>query len=128
MDPGEKTRQRSQHALVPLTQECGHDVFANAIAPQVVAAVAARMRGAVEVDPVVVGASGHAIPADADALTTEAKGPLEAVEIDTTRGVEVDQCAIHVVLPIQAMKKVLDVVHRSWLAVALQRSAAPVLN
>jgi hypothetical protein len=34
--------------------------------------------------------SGHAISAKADTLAAESETPLQAVEIDTTRGVEID--------------------------------------
>jgi hypothetical protein len=34
--------------------------------------------------------SGHAVSATADTLTAESETPLEPVEIDATRGVEID--------------------------------------
>ncbi|HXT15665.1 MAG TPA: hypothetical protein VN706_08545 [Gemmatimonadaceae bacterium] len=43
-----------------------------------------------KVDPMVLRAAGDAVPASADALTVESKAPLQPVEIDAARGVEVD--------------------------------------
>jgi len=107
LNPLEKSRQRRQDALVPLTQECGQNVFADSLAPQVIATVAARVRGRVEVDPVILGSSHDAITAEADALTAESKTPLQSVEIDATGGIEVDlHFVCHVLLPIQAVVQV----------------------
>jgi hypothetical protein len=78
LNPLEKSSQRRQDALVPLTQECGQNVFADSLAPQMVAAIAARVRGRVEVDPMILGSSRDAIAANADALT-----PKPAVELTT---------------------------------------------
>jgi hypothetical protein len=103
MSPCEKSRQRRDDALVPLTQECGQNVFADPFAPQVIAAVAAGMGGGVEVDPVVLSSSGDAVAAGADALTPKPEASLQSVEVDTTGGVEIDQhFGCHVLLPIQA--------------------------
>jgi hypothetical protein len=104
LNPLEKSRQRRQDALVPLTQECGQNVFADPLTPQVIAAVAAGVGGGVEVDPVILSSSGDAVAADADALTAKPEASLQTVEIDATRGVEVDQCLLrHLLLPIQAL-------------------------
>jgi hypothetical protein len=104
LNPLEKSRQRRQDALVPLTQECGQNVFADSLAPQVIAAIAARVRGGIEVDPVILGSSGDAITAEADPLTAESETPLQSVEVDATRGIEVDlHFVCHVLLPIQAV-------------------------
>src|SRR5689334_257348 len=88
--PREKSRQRRHDALVALTQKCGQNVFADPLAPQVVAAIAARVRGGVEVDPMVLSPAGNPVPAVADSLTAEAKAPLQTVEVDASSGVEVD--------------------------------------
>jgi hypothetical protein len=107
--PLEKSRQRRQDALVPLTQECGQNVFADSLAPQMIAAIAARVRGRVEVDPMILGSSRDAIATKADALTAKPETSLQSVEIDATRGVEVDlDFDYHVLLPIQAVVQVQD--------------------
>jgi len=105
LNPLKESRQRRQDALVPLTQECGQNVFADPLAPQVIAAIAAWVRGGVEVHPVNLGSSGDTVPANADTFTTKAEASLEPVEIDATCGVEVD---LHFIchfqlLPIQAV-------------------------
>ena len=103
MRPSEKMRERGQHALVPLTQKCGQNVFADSLAPQMVAAVAAWVRGGIEVDPVNLGSARDAIPANADTLAAKPEAPLQSIEIDAARGIEVDfRFHCHVLLPIQA--------------------------
>src|SRR3954447_5771207 len=88
--PREEPRQRRHDALVALTQECGQDVLADSLAPEVIAAVAARMRGGIEVDPMVLDTARDPVPAVADPLTAESKAPLQTVEVDASCGVEVD--------------------------------------
>src|SRR5579884_1713028 len=53
----------------------------------------------------ILGSSGDAIAAVADALAAETDAPLQPIEIDTARGIEVDHdFGVHVVLlPIQAV-------------------------
>ena len=104
LNPLEESRQRRQDALVPLTQECGQNVFADPLAPQMIAAIAARVRSRIEVHPVNLGSSCDAIPAESDALTAEPEAPPQSIEVDTAGGVEVDlhdHC--HVLLPIHAL-------------------------
>ena len=91
MSPSKESWQRRDDALVPLTQECGQDVFADSFPPQVIAAVAAGMGGGVEVHPVVLGSSGDAVPSGGYALTAKPETSLQTVEIDATCGVEVDE-------------------------------------
>jgi hypothetical protein len=100
----EKAWQRRDDALVPFTQECGQNVFANLLTPQVIAAVAARVSVRVEVDPMILSPSGDAVASVAYALTMKPKASFQTVEIDATSGVEVDQCLLrHLLLPIQAL-------------------------
>jgi hypothetical protein len=102
MNSCEKSRECGEHALVPFTQECGQNVFADALTPEMVAAVAARVSGGVEVHPVILGSARDAIAAGADALTAEPEAPLQTVEVDATCGVEVDlHFFCHVLLPIR---------------------------
>jgi hypothetical protein len=105
MSPRKESWQRRDDALVPFTQECGQNVFANALTPKMIAAVAARMSGSVEVDPVILGSSGDTVASCADALTTKTEASLQPVEIDASCGVEVDQDFVRhlVLLPIQAL-------------------------
>jgi hypothetical protein len=104
LNPLEKSRQRRQDALVPLTQECGQNVFADSLAPQMIAAIAAWVRGGVEVDPVNLGSSRDTISTDADTLTAKPEAPLQSIEIDAARGIEVDlHVHCHELLPIQAV-------------------------
>jgi hypothetical protein len=101
--PRKKSWQRRDDALVPFTQECGQNVFADSLTPQVIAAVAARVSIRVEVDPMVLGSSGDAVATVADSLTAKPDASLQTVEVDAAGGVEVDQeCFGHVLLPIQA--------------------------
>jgi hypothetical protein len=104
MNPCEESWQRRNDALVPLTQKCGQNVFADSLTPQMIAAVAARMSGRVEVDPVILSASGDTVASGADPLTSEPKAPLQPIEIDAASGIEVDENFVrHVLLPIQAI-------------------------
>ena len=78
-------------------------MFADSLAPEVIAAIAAGVRGRVQVDPVNVGTTGDPVAAGSDALTVEPEAPLQPVQIDATSGVEVDPHFVcHVLLPIQA--------------------------
>jgi len=53
---------------------------------------------------VVVGPSGDAVPARADPLDAKPEAPLQSIEVDAARGVEVDpNFRCHVLLPIQAV-------------------------
>jgi hypothetical protein len=91
MSPSKESWQRRDDALVPLTQECGQNVFADSFPPQVIAAVAAGVGGGVEVDPMVLGSSRDAVASCAYSLTAKPEASLQTVEIDATRGVEVDE-------------------------------------
>ena len=100
----EKSWQRRYDALVSLTQECGQDVFADLLTPQVIAAVAARVSIGVEVDPVVLSSSGDAVASVANSLTAKPDASLQTVEVNATCGIEVDQSFLrHLLLPIQAL-------------------------
>src|SRR4051794_31275645 len=100
MSPCKKSRQRRDDALVPLTQECGQNVFADALTPQVIAAIAARVSRSVEVDPVDLGSPRDAVASNANPLTMKPEASLQPVEIDAARGIEVDEDFVgHVLLP-----------------------------
>jgi hypothetical protein len=72
-----------------------------------ITAITAGVRGRVEVDPMILGSSRDAVPARADAFTAKPEAPLQSVEIDATRGVEVDpHFDCHVLLPIHAVVQV----------------------
>jgi hypothetical protein len=102
--PGEKSWQRRNDALVPLTQECGQNVFADSLTPEVIAAIAARVSRGVEVDPMILGSSCDAVASVAYSLTAKLDASLQTVEIDATDGIEVDQDLLrHLLLPIQAL-------------------------
>jgi hypothetical protein len=104
MCPCEESWQRRHDAFVSLTQECGQNVFADPIAPQVVAAVAARVSACVEVDPVVLGPAGDTVASVPYAFTVKSETSLQPIEIDTTCGVEVDEnFGCHLLLPIQSV-------------------------
>ncbi len=91
MSPSEESWQRRDDALVPLTQECRQNVFADSFPPQVIAAVAAGVGGGVEVDPMVLGSSRDAVTSCGYSLTTKPEASLQTVEIDAPSGVEVDE-------------------------------------
>jgi hypothetical protein len=104
LNPLEKSRQRRQDALVPLTQECGQNVFADPLAPQMIAAIAAGVRGGIEIDPVILGSTCDTISANADTFTAKPEASLQSIEIDAARGIEVDlHVYCHLLLPIQAV-------------------------
>ena len=104
MRPCKESWQRRDDALVPLTQECGQNVFADPLTPEMIAAVAAGMSGRVEVDPVILSTSSDTVASGADPLTSEPEAPLQSIEIDAACGIEVDENFVcHVLLPIQAV-------------------------
>src|SRR5205085_2276031 len=86
----EELAERVDDPVVPFAQQRGEDVLADPLAPQVIAAVAARMRGGVEVHPVIVLAAGHVVPAVAQTLTGQQQAAPQAVEVDATSGIDVD--------------------------------------
>ena len=82
--------QRREHVLISLAQEGGQDVLADPVPPEVISAVAARERGGVEVDPVRLRTSGNAIPPRPDSGGPQRETPLEAVQVHSPGGLEVD--------------------------------------
>lgn len=81
--------ERGQDSLVALAKERGEDVFADLVPPEVVATVAARHAGSVEVDPVCVRAPGYVVAAGAGARSSELEAALQSVQVDPD-GVEID--------------------------------------
>jgi hypothetical protein len=86
----EEPRQCGDHALVAFAKQRGEDVLADSLAPQVITAVASRVRGSVEVYPVIVATAGDVIPSASDALATKPKAAGQTAEVDTASGVEFD--------------------------------------
>jgi hypothetical protein len=80
--------QGDDHPLVTFPQECGEDVFADLLAPEVIGAVTAGKVTGVQVDPVGLDPTFHPISPGPDAVRTKPKAPLQAARIDTG-GVEV---------------------------------------
>jgi hypothetical protein len=87
--------ERVHDAVVALAQERGEDVLAQLLAPQMVAAIASRMRRRVQIHPVVVIAAGHVIPAVADTLAMQQQAPSQPRQIDAAHGVDVDRRFLH---------------------------------
>src|SRR5512133_1140939 len=81
----EQSPQRAHDAIVPLAQQRGEDVLAQLLAPQVVAAVAARVRRRVQVDPVILRAARDAVAAESHALAVQLQAALEPLEVDAAR-------------------------------------------
>jgi hypothetical protein len=75
---------------VSLAQQRGEDVLADLLAPQMVAAVATRMRGGVQIHPVIVRSAGHAIAAVTYPLAMQQETPPQPLQIDAAHGVDVD--------------------------------------
>jgi hypothetical protein len=84
----------SHHALISLSQKRGENVLADPLAPQVIAAVAARVKRRVEIDPMILGATGKMIPAFANAIGLERQTALEASDINAACHFEID-CWFH---------------------------------
>src|SRR5207237_8797112 len=59
--PARQHAECADHPLLPLAQQRGENVLADLLAPEMVAAVAARVGAAVEVHPVVHAAAGHPV-------------------------------------------------------------------
>jgi hypothetical protein len=75
---------------MPFAQQRGQDVLADALAPKVIPAITARVRGSVQIHPVLVRSSGHPIPPIRDPLATQPEAALQTVQVDAARGVLVD--------------------------------------
>lgn len=80
-----------EHALVSLAQECGQDVLADLLTPQVIPTVAAGQLGGVQVDPVRLMAAVHSITAGGDPLDAKLQAAFETGQIEGTDGVEIDE-------------------------------------
>ena len=96
----DQTPQRPHYALVAFTEEGGEDVLADALAPEVIAAVAAGVAGRVEIHPVHLVATTDAVAPIPYALALETKTALEAGEIHSAGGVEIDRDMYHGTAPI----------------------------
>jgi hypothetical protein len=94
-DLPEQAAHRVHHPVMPLAQQCSEDVLAQLVAPQVIAAVAARVRRGVQVHPVVVLATGHVVPPIAHPLALQQEAPPQPVEVHPTHGIEVDLQLLH---------------------------------
>ena len=93
--PLEERAERANDGVVPLAEEGREDVLADALAPDVVTAVAARDRHRVQIYPVIVIAPNDVVPPIAYAASLELEAPLEAVQIDAARSVEIDVRLCH---------------------------------
>jgi hypothetical protein len=67
----------SHHALVPFPEERGENVLAGPVAPEVVPTIAARMRCAIKIHPVFLGAAREVVLSFADTVSLEREAPLE---------------------------------------------------
>jgi hypothetical protein len=63
---GNQLAKSLEYPLITFAEEGGENVLADPIAPEVIAAVAARERGGVEVDPMRLRAPADPIPAGID--------------------------------------------------------------
>ena len=75
--------------LVSLAEQHREDVLADAVPPEVVAAVAARETFRVQIHPVRLAAAPHAVAAPADALDAEREGAFEPPGFDPAGGSDV---------------------------------------
>jgi hypothetical protein len=67
----------SHHVLVPFPEERGENVLAGPVAPEVVPTIAARMRCAIKIHPVFLGAAREVVLSFADTVSLEREAPLE---------------------------------------------------
>src|SRR5207253_710075 len=86
----EQLPERVHDAVVSFTQQRREDVLADLLAPQMVAAVASRVRGGVEIHPVIVLPAGDVIAAVTHPLSMQQETPPQPLQIDATSGVDVD--------------------------------------
>jgi hypothetical protein len=68
-----------------------------------IAAIAARDRGRVQIDPVIVVPAGHMVSAIADTLAAQVQAPLQPIEVHATRGIQVDLQLSHRSSPVHAI-------------------------
>jgi len=73
-------------------------VLADPLAPEMIAAVTARMPGGVKIHPMLLGTTGKAITAAADTVALERQAALETSDINAARHFEID-CRFHLLLP-----------------------------
>ena len=86
----EQRSERPDDRLIALAEEGGEDVLADPIPPEMVAAVAARNRCCVEVDPVIVVAAYHMVSAFADPPSFELEASFQPVQVNAAGPVEID--------------------------------------
>jgi hypothetical protein len=82
--------------LVALAKEGGENVLTDAFSPEMVAAIAARVGRRVEIHPVFVAAARYAVSPEGDALAVKTEAALQTVQVDASRGVEVNLYFGHV--------------------------------
>jgi hypothetical protein len=95
--------ERAHHALVALSDQRGKNVLADAVAPEMIAAVAPRMSGAVEIYPVVLRTARKMVSAVTHSVAFERETALEAGNVDTPGHLEIDSW-FHYPAPIPAYK------------------------
>src|SRR5690606_28979991 len=81
--------ERGDHVLVALAEQHGEDEFADAVPPQVVAAVATRESFCVQIHPVRLTAAPDLVASPADAADAEREGTLESAGVDPAGGADV---------------------------------------
>ena len=78
------------HALISFSDQRGEDVFADALAPEMVTAITPRMVGGVQIDPMILGAAGEMVNAFSDAASLEREASLEAADVNATGPLKID--------------------------------------
>ena len=101
---GDQLAQSHEYPLVTLTQERGENVFADPVAPEMVAAVAARMAGGIEIDPVMVRTAGHTVAARCGSRGMQLEAALEPIGAHAAGSLEINGRLRHLVLGWEAVQ------------------------
>ena len=82
--------ERGEHPLVSLSKQGGEDVLADALAPEVIAAVTAGEAGSVEVYPMGLAAAGNPVAARRDPVALQLQAALQTAELHPAGGSKID--------------------------------------
>ena len=116
----EQRTERPDDRVIPLAQKGREDVLADPIPPEVIAAVAARNRRGVEVDPMFVVAANYVISAVADSPSVERQASFQPIQINSACPLEIDCCVCHSRLLLRSPSQLFAY---SWHAINIARGA-----
>jgi hypothetical protein len=91
----EQRTERPDDCVIALAKQRGEDVLADPFPPEVIAAVAARNRRSVQVDPMIVVAANYVISAFANPPSFEREASFQSVQVNAAGAFEIDCWVCH---------------------------------